>query len=192
MKAIIHTDGGARPTNPGHAGFCCVVEIDGEQHVISRYIGWHSNNVAEYHGVIVGLKYAAFLGATQVELITDSQLVKNHVLGKWKIKNTELKPFVYEVISLLESFDKWSIKWVKREHNKKADGLCTSAIYAGMAKNPFVRKRLVNSGKEIDPFKDDLNGITKFLPNGSSRAHARMLIRSINYPTYKQYVSYSK
>jgi len=151
MKCTIYTDGGARPTNPGHSGFACVLSLNGDDYIISRYIGWRTNNVAEYFGVVTALKYALELGATDITIYTDSQLVRNQIEGNWRCKDDELKVLQKESIELLEKFVHWEIKWIKRDKNKQADQLCTSAIYAGMRrKNRFMKK--IPAGKEIDPF----------------------------------------
>ena len=151
MKCIIYTDGGARPTNPGHSGFACVLTINGDYYIISRYIGWRTNNVAEYFGVVTALKYALELGATDIILYTDSQLVRNQIEENWRCKDDELKVLQKEAIKLLEKFPSWKIKWIKRDKNKQADKLCTDAIYAGMRRtNRFMKK--IPAGKEIDPF----------------------------------------
>ena len=62
-------DGGCRPKNPGYAGFAVVIDLDGEEHILSRLIGIHTNNWAEYTALIVAIKYARHLGAEQLEVV---------------------------------------------------------------------------------------------------------------------------
>ena len=64
MRALAYFDGGCRPRNPGHAGIAVVVKLGGRKHILSRYIGIHTNNYAEYTGLIVAVKYAHSLGAS--------------------------------------------------------------------------------------------------------------------------------
>jgi len=186
MNAKIYTDGGARPTNPGHAGFACVVKLDDNtDHTISRYIGWHSNNIAEYYGAIVGIKYAKFLGATRITLLTDSQLVRNHIEGNWRVKQPEIRPLHGEIMKLLDDFDTWKVKWIERGKNQQADSYCTSAIYAGMLRNPFFLKRRnghKNGVGEIDPFdgRATSNIIMPQTARYHLQSHARSLIMNIN------------
>jgi len=180
MKAIIYCDGGARQTNPGHSAFSCIIKINGEENSIARYIGWQTNNVAEYYGIIVGVKYSKFLGATDITIFTDSQLVCNHINGKWKVKQAELRPFANEAVKFLDKFDNWEIIWIKRDKNQKADALCTAAIYAGMHRNPFFKRNGNKKAAEIDPF-DGRATMNMMMPDGSNRkSHAHILLNSIN------------
>jgi ribonuclease HI len=157
MRAVAHIDGGARPTNPGHAGFAVVIKLDdGSEHVIARYIGWRTNNVAEYFALIFAIKYARGLGAEALEVFSDSKLVVEQVHGRWRVKSDDLRPLNREA---RESFDKlfpgaWSLQWIRREVNAEADEYCTQAIHAGMYRNPWVRKLYpkLTPGKIIDPF----------------------------------------
>jgi ribonuclease HI len=181
MKATVYSDGGARPCNPGHAAFAVIVEVGGEEHVIARYIGWHSNNVAEYYGFITGAKYALQLGASEVTFYTDSQLIANQVSGKWQIKGPDLRLLAHEAIDLMDKFSKWKIKWTGRENNQKADQYCTNAIYFGMKRNPFFKRNGNRKAEEIDPFNGRAT-INILLPRSfdHQRKHARILISSIN------------
>jgi ribonuclease H / adenosylcobalamin/alpha-ribazole phosphatase len=156
VRAHAHIDGGARPTNPGHAGFAVVIYLDGTMHVLSRYIGWRSNNVAEYFGLISAVKYARSLGASELEVFSDSKLVVEQVHGRWRVKSDDLSPLNREARDLLDrNFPgAWSLTWVRREDNTEADEYCTAAIHAGMRSNPWVRKHMKKSkaGKIVDPF----------------------------------------
>jgi len=125
-------------------------------HVLSRYIGWRSNNVAEYFGLISAVKYARSLGASELEVFSDSKLVVEQVHGRWRVKSDDLRPLNREARESLDKFfpNAWSLTWVRREDNTEADDLCTQAIHAGMFRNPWLRKRYpkLTSGKIIDPF----------------------------------------
>lgn len=151
-QATIYTDGGARPTNPGPGGFGCIIDIGGKRYKFSRYLGNVTNNIAEYTGIIAGIKYAIELGATEVKIFSDSQLVVNQIKGKWQVKEGKLRPYVNEAKKLLNhNFpNRWTLKWVKRTSNTEADELCTKAILYGRSVNPF----LVNPkrGAVYDPF----------------------------------------
>lgn len=160
MKAILQFDGGARPTNPGHAGFAALVWLDDHPDpvVCSRYIGrFHSNNVAEYHGLIVGIKLAVYLGATEIYIKTDSKLVMNQVKGDWRCKQEDLIILCKEAKKLLEDnfSGKWKFKWVKRDKNNEADDYCTKAIWYGMNLNPFTPQKLLDKrpGEVHDPWR---------------------------------------
>jgi ribonuclease HI len=153
MKARVYFDGGCAPKNPGHAGFAVVVKMHGEKtKILSRYIGWRTNNYAEYTGLIVGVKYAKELGAGSIEIFSDSQLVVNQVNGKWKVKSGEIRPLVTEARKLLTRYYPmaWELSWIPREKNALADHYCTLALNTGRNKNPWRRKKL--PVKILDPF----------------------------------------
>lgn len=157
MRALAHIDGGARPTNPGHAGFAVVVEIEGRKEILSRYIGWRSNNVAEYFALITAIKYARHLGASELEVFCDSRLVVEQVNGRWRVQSDDLRPLNREARDLLFKHfpNAWSVEWCGRERNVEADNYCTRAIQAGRFRNPYLRRHLKNKdpGKIIDPFR---------------------------------------
>ena len=163
MKAQVFFDGGARPSNPGHAGFGVLVVIDGREIEIGRYIGIKTNNEAEYTGLLVGLKVALDNGATSAVVTGDSQLVIKQVAGEWKCKKDHLKPLLREATQRRDQFEQIEFVHVRghRGHveNERVDTLCTDAILAGMSKvkkiNPFTKKAgLVQSeGKVVDPFQ---------------------------------------
>ena len=152
MKAVIFFDGGCAPKNPGHAGFAVVVRLDGKKHILSRYIGIHTNNFAEYTGLIVSVKYAKELGATSVEIYSDSQLVVKQINGEWKIKSDDVRPLAIQAKDLLMRHYPmaWELKWVPREKNVLADHYCTLALNHGRNKNPWMKKK--RPERIIDPF----------------------------------------
>lgn len=154
--AAVHIDGGARPTNPGHAGFAVVIDLDGEEFILSRYIGWATNNVAEFTALIVAVKYARHLGAESLEVTSDSRLVVEQTHGRWRLRSADLKPLVMEARDLLVRHfpHRWELTWTARKNNVKADYYCGLAIQAGRFSNPWLRKFLKDQspGKIIDPF----------------------------------------
>jgi ribonuclease HI len=170
-KALLRFDGGARPTNPGHAGFACVVIIDGEPHELSRYIGWKTNNYAEYMGLIVGIKRAKSLGATELEIVSDSKLVVNQINGEWTVKDKKLSDLHAYALRHLSSLfpDSWVLRWEKRDSNTDADDLCTQAIKYGMTMNLFTGKS--KDGKVVDPFQSPQSArAVKFLAATARKA----------------------
>jgi ribonuclease HI len=129
MKAVVHVDGGARG-NPGPAAIGAVISTP-EGDVLdeaSELIGETTNNVAEYRGLLLGLERARTLGATEVEIVNDSQLVARQVEGAYKVKQAHLKPLHEEVLATLRNFERWSIRSVPREENTRADALVNEAL----------------------------------------------------------------
>ncbi|MDX6660883.1 MAG: ribonuclease [Solirubrobacteraceae bacterium] len=129
MKLVVHVDGGARG-NPGPAAVGVVVSTpDGEVlDEIGEVIGVATNNVAEYRGLLLGLERARTLGATEVEVVNDSELVARQVKGDYKVKHAGLKPLHRQALAALGGFDRWSIRSVRRERNARADALVNAAL----------------------------------------------------------------
>lgn len=156
VTAVAHIDGGCRPTNPGHAALAVVIDLDGDEFIISRYLGIATNNVAEYSALIVAVKYARHLGAEALEVISDSKLVVEQVHGRWRVTSDDLRPLNREAVDLLPRLFPyaWSLEWVARDDNKLADKYCGMAIQAGRVMNPFTKRHLKDKspGKIIDPF----------------------------------------
>jgi probable phosphoglycerate mutase len=126
---VVWTDGGARG-NPGPAGYGAVVATPGGQVLaeVAEGIGWATNNVAEYRGVIAGLRRAQELGARRVRVRADSLLVINQQKGLWKVKNAALRPLWEEAGRLARGFDRVVWEHVPRARNRRADELANRAM----------------------------------------------------------------
>lgn len=128
-KISISIDGCARG-NPGHAG-CGLIMRNGEGRILvkkARYIGVTTNNVAEYIGLIDGLREAIDIGAREVTILTDSQLVARQMSGEYKVKDVKLKELFGEAQRLSRSFSSSKFLHVEREKNKEADSLANDAV----------------------------------------------------------------
>jgi ribonuclease HI len=122
-------DGGARG-NPGPAAAAAVASTpDGEALVErSAYIGEATNNMAEYRALLLGLELARELGAREVEVVGDSELVARQVGGEYKVKSAGLKPLFLEAMRALREFERWSVRPVRRDANERADELVNEAL----------------------------------------------------------------
>jgi len=131
VRVTVHVDGGARG-NPGPAAAAAVLSgPDGEVlDEATEVLGVQTNNVAEYRGVLLGLRRAAALGAVEVDLVNDSELVARQLTGQYKVKHAAMKPLHAEATELLRGFERWSIKTVPREQNADADALVNQALDA--------------------------------------------------------------
>lgn len=129
MKLVVHVDGGARG-NPGPAAVAAVVsEPDGGVLVErGQAIGRATNNVAEYRALLLGIELATELGATELELVGDSELVVKQVRGEYRVKDAGLKPLHAEVRAALAPLGSWSIRHVRREQNREADRLVNETL----------------------------------------------------------------
>ena len=126
---VVHVDGGARG-NPGPAAAAAVATTpDGDELTeSSAYLGETTNNVAEYRAVLLGLELARQLGAREVDVVNDSELVARQIGGEYKVKSAGLKPLFLETMRELRSFDRWSVRNVRREHNERADELVNDEL----------------------------------------------------------------
>ena len=133
MRLVVHVDGGSRG-NPGPAAAAAVLstpegDVVGEA---KETIGVATNNVAEYQAVLLGLRTAAQLGATVVDLVNDSELVAKQLTGAYKVKHAAMKPLYLETLAALKGFEQWSIRSVPREQNADADALVNQALDAAV------------------------------------------------------------
>jgi ribonuclease HI len=128
-KLTVNVDGGARG-NPGPAAIGVVVRNDDGAVVeqVGETIGATTNNVAEYRALLRGLELASAHGATEVELIGDSELVVRQIEGRYKVKNAGMKELHAQAKAALANFDSWSIRHVKRAQNADADQLVNEAL----------------------------------------------------------------
>ena len=128
-RVVVNVDGGARG-NPGPAAIAAVVADPGGEVLESRgeLIGRATNNVAEYRALLLGIERARALGALEVELVGDSELIVKQVKGEYRVKDPGLRPLHAEVRAALEAFDRWSIRHVRREHNTAADRLVNETL----------------------------------------------------------------
>ena len=130
----MHVDGGARG-NPGPAAAASVISAsDGEvldEH--AQLLGTATNNVAEYRALLLGLERARAIGADEVEVIGDSELIAKQLQGTYKVKNDALRALHAQASTALRAFDRWSVRTVPRERNARADALVNAALDAAGA-----------------------------------------------------------
>jgi ribonuclease HI len=131
VKLVVHVDGGARG-NPGPAAAAAVLSTpDGEPlDEVGELLGVATNNVAEYRGLLLGLRRARELGATEVEVVGDSELVAKQVNGLYKVKHPDMKPLHAEAVAALGDFDRWVVRTVPRAANAAADALVNATLDA--------------------------------------------------------------
>jgi ribonuclease H / adenosylcobalamin/alpha-ribazole phosphatase len=131
----VEADGGSRG-NPGPAGYGAVVSDAATARTLaerSEYLGTTTNNVAEYRGLIAGLRAARDIDPdATVYVRMDSMLVVKQMSGAWKIRNADLKPLAAEAAAVFPA-DRVTYEWVPREQNRHADRLANEAMDAGAA-----------------------------------------------------------
>ena len=125
----IYSDGAARG-NPGPAGAGAVLFLPSGEVVerLGRFLGHQTNNHAEYMGAILGLERARALGADEVELLADSQLLIRQLGGQYKVRSPTLRPLYQQARDLLAGFRRATLTHVPREENRDADEMSNRAI----------------------------------------------------------------
>jgi phosphoribosylglycinamide formyltransferase-1 len=132
MKVIVHVDGGSRG-NPGPAAAAFVLSDSAGRRLQGRamLLGKATNNVAEYTAMVRALEAARALGATDVAVRSDSELLVKQLTGLYKVKSDLIRPLHEQVNDLRAEFDCFTIRHVPRERNKEADRLVNQALDAG-------------------------------------------------------------
>jgi len=128
-KVVIFTDGVAEP-NPGPAGIGAAIKDEKGNLIasISQAIGHATNNQAEYRAIIAALEKAIGLGAEQVDMRSDSELVVRQINGNYRVKNAALKPLYRHVKQLQSQLNDFTITHIPRRLNKEADRLAGQAL----------------------------------------------------------------
>lgn len=126
---MVNVDGGSRG-NPGPSAVAAVVQsADGqvlEEH--GERIGDATNNIAEYRALLLGIERAAAMGAAELALVSDSELVVRQVKGEYKVKDAILRDLHGQVMAALRPFASWSIRHVRREENESADRIVNEVL----------------------------------------------------------------
>ncbi|HJW93832.1 MAG TPA: ribonuclease HI family protein [Thermoanaerobaculia bacterium] len=128
MKITAFVDGASRG-NPGPAGYGVFMTTDsGEVIEVCGYLGKTTNNVAEYAGLLEALAVAQSEGATELEIISDSLLLVQQMLGKYRVKHPNLIPLYEKAKVMSRAFRRFSIRHTLRAGNKDADRLANKAV----------------------------------------------------------------
>jgi ribonuclease HI len=129
LRTRLFTDGAARG-NPGPAGAGAVI-ISPDGHIVAKvgkFLGDSTNNVAEYMGLILGLKRAKAMGIKELDVLADSELMVKQLSGEYAVKAEHLKPLHLEAEALLKGFADVTVRHIPREENAQADAMSNRAI----------------------------------------------------------------
>lgn len=130
LRVSVHVDGGSRG-NPGPAAAGVVVADKASAEVLYQaglYLGKATSNVAEYRGLLAGLEAARRLGAAEVEVISDSELLVRQMNGQYRVRNETLQQLHSLAQGMAEGFRRCAFRHVPREQNTRADGLVNQAL----------------------------------------------------------------
>jgi probable phosphoglycerate mutase len=130
-RLLVEADGGSRG-NPGAAGYGAVVRDAATGEVLAEVtesIGHATNNVAEYSGLVAGLRAAVRLApGAEAEVRMDSKLVVEQMSGRWRIKHPDLRALAAEASQVARGLGRVTYTWVPRERNTYADRLANEAM----------------------------------------------------------------
>jgi len=132
MKVVVHTDGGSRGNpGPAAAGFVISDAAGGTLQARAIFLGQATNNVAEYTALVKALESARNLGATDLTVYTDSELMVRQLQGAYKVRSDLIRPLFEQVNELRSEFKRCAVTHVMRDKNKQADALVNRALDAG-------------------------------------------------------------
>jgi phosphoribosylglycinamide formyltransferase-1 len=150
-KIIAHIDGGSRGNpGPAAAGYTLTDTAGRQLQARGLALGRATNNVAEYTGLVKALEAASQIGAEQLVVYSDSELLVRQINGDYKVKSGLLRPFFEQALGLLASFKSWQVRHVRRQNNIEADKLVNQALDAGHD----VEARTGNGGQQAAENKE--------------------------------------
>jgi ribonuclease HI len=134
-RLVLYIDGASKG-NPGRAGAgVWIVDEEGKKiSAVSRYLGYKTNNEAEYWALLLGLREVRRLGSRSIQIYTDSELIEKQIKGAYRVKDSKLKALHKVVLQNFKTFISFEIQSIPREENKEADRLANQAIQRRMAK----------------------------------------------------------
>jgi formyltetrahydrofolate-dependent phosphoribosylglycinamide formyltransferase len=127
-----YTDGGSRG-NPGPAAAAYVLTDPAGTELCAKacFLGHATNNVAEYTAVIKALEASKQIGCKRIAVFSDSELLVKQTNGQYKVKSDLIRPLYGQAVNLLDEFESWTVKFVRRERNRRADQLVNKALNLG-------------------------------------------------------------
>ena len=128
-KIIAHIDGGSRGNpGPAAAGFVLTGSAGVQLQAKAFFIGRATNNVAEYTSLVKALEAVKQIGAKQLMLFSDSELLVRQINGQYKVKSELIRPLFRQAVDLLGEFENWKVQHITREKNEQADKLVNQAL----------------------------------------------------------------
>src|SRR6202020_3160443 len=134
---VAYCDGGSRG-NPGPAGFGVYIQDSAGSVLaeLSKYLGAHTNNFAEYSALLAALEFAITNGHRSLRVVSDSELMVKQMKGQYRVNSPELRPLYEEAKRRIARLDHFQIQHVLREKNRHADRLANVAMDRGMGRAP--------------------------------------------------------
>jgi formyltetrahydrofolate-dependent phosphoribosylglycinamide formyltransferase len=185
-KIIAHIDGGSRGNpGPAAAGFTLTDEKGKQLMAKAVFLGRATNNVAEYTGLLKALDAAARIGARQLTVFSDSELLVRQINGQYRVKSDLIKPLFEQAVSLLAQFSIWKVRHVRRQMNARADKLVNQALDTGhdievKKQTRKHKKKPIRLGVLISGGGTTLMNILDYIKQGKLNAEVAVVISSLS------------
>jgi formyltetrahydrofolate-dependent phosphoribosylglycinamide formyltransferase len=182
-KIIAYTDGASRGNpGPAAAGFILTEPGGTQLQAEAMFLGRTTNNVAEYTAVVKALEAAKQIGAKQIKLFSDSELLVKQINGQYKVKSEQIRPLFRQTVELLEKFQSWKVQHITRDKNQQADSIVNKALNLGkdVQVNSVAQtnKKPVRLGVLISGGGTTLINILEYINQGRLNAQVALVISS--------------
>ncbi|MFB0554832.1 MAG: phosphoribosylglycinamide formyltransferase [Phycisphaerae bacterium] len=183
-KIIAHIDGASRGNpGPAAAGFALTDSAGTQLQAKAFFLGQATNNIAEYSSLIKALEAAKQIGAEQLTVFSDSELLVKQINGQYKVKSEQIRPLFRQAINLLGEFKTWKVRHIAREKNKEADRLVNQALNLGtdIENEPELvtkNQKPIRLGMLISGGGTTLLNILEYIKQGRLNAEVALVISS--------------
>jgi formyltetrahydrofolate-dependent phosphoribosylglycinamide formyltransferase len=182
-KIIAYTDGASRGNpGPAAAGFILTEPGGTQLQAEAMFLGRTTNNVAEYTAVVKALEAAKQIGAKQIKLFSDSELLVKQINGQYKVKSEQIRPLFRQTFDLLDHFQNWKVQHVTRDKNQQADSLVNKALNLGtdvqVNSVAHTNKQPIRLGVLISGGGTTLMNILEYINQGRLNAKVAVVISS--------------
>ena len=184
-RIIAHIDGGSRG-NPGPAAAAFVLTDQQDRQLKARgfYLGDTTNNVAEYTAICKALEEAKSLGARQIIIYSDSELLVRQLNGQYKVKSDLIRPLFAQAVATLSEFESWQLSHIVREDNRQADSLVNRALdlKSDVESKPEVNKNVkpIRLGVLISGGGTTLMNLVECIRQAKLNAEVAVVISSLS------------
>ena len=183
-EVIVYTDGASRGNpGPAAASFILTDHTGNNLHAKAFFLGQATNNVAEYTAICKALEAARQIGAKELMVFSDSELLVKQVNGQYKVKSEQIRPLFRQAVNLLGQFESWKVQHVTREKNKEADRLVNQALnleqdVEAKPQTTATSKKHVRLGVLISGGGTTLMNILRCIDQGRLNAEVAVVISS--------------
>ncbi len=183
-KIVAHIDGASRGNpGPSAAGFTLTDSAGSHLQAKAFFIGRATNNVAEYTALVKALEAAKRIGAEQLTVFSDSELLVRQINGRYKVKSEQIRPLFRQAVDLLGEFENWKVRHITREENKEADELANQALNLERdvenKREPATRnEKPIRLGVLISGGGTTLMNILEYINEGRLNAEVAVVISS--------------